>query len=142
MEDAMAAEVDETADADGRMITEAGDGVININGVNITDPNRSFSRKNKWDTLGPEGRTTVLSMRDWTQGRGGCNGGGRDGGGRGQVSFQDGENERTISTAIIEYNANAPPATKDDDMVTDHRGRNGRGFGRGAYYGRQGRGRH
>jgi hypothetical protein len=43
MEDAsMAAEVDKAEVADGRMITEAEDGVIiSMVGVNITDPNRS-----------------------------------------------------------------------------------------------------
>jgi hypothetical protein len=102
-----------------------------INGVNITD--RSFSRK-EWDTLGPEGRTTVLStMRDRTQDRGCRNGGGgRDGGGRGRVSFQGGENEHTIM-AIVEYKADVPPATEDDNTLTDRGGRNGRSFGRGAY---------
>jgi hypothetical protein len=46
-----------------------------------------------------------------------------------------------LAKAKIEYDANAPPATEDDDdKVTYRGGRNGRGFGRGAY-GRQGRGR-
>jgi hypothetical protein len=51
MEDAMAAEVDEVNDNGGRGWRN------NINGVNITDPHRSFTR-NEWDTLGPEGRTS------------------------------------------------------------------------------------
>jgi hypothetical protein len=39
-----------------------------------------------------------------------------------------------ISTAIIEYNANAAPATEDNNTLTDRRGRNGRSFlGHGAY---------
>jgi hypothetical protein len=82
MEDTMAAEVDKVEDADKAMIPAAGDDVININGVNITDPHRSFTR-NKWDTLGPEGCTSVLSMRERTQERGGRTSGGCDGGGRG-----------------------------------------------------------
>jgi hypothetical protein len=105
----------------------------NINGVNITDPHRSFT-STEWGTLGPNGHTTVMSMRDRTHGSGG-----RNGGGRGNVRFQDDANERTISsTELVEYNADdAQSGNQHDDTLTDRGGRNGRGFGRGAY-GRQG----
>jgi hypothetical protein len=77
--------------------------------------------------VGPEGHTTVLSLREpRTQERGGRTGGGCNGGGRGGVSFQDDDNARNISTAIVEYDADAPPATEEDDTITDRGGRNGR----------------
>jgi hypothetical protein len=113
MEDAMAAEVDEAADADGKMITEEdGDSVIISTMVStlltITEASRGTNVIH-WDPkVAPP---PVLSMRDRTQERAGRTGGGRDGGGRGRVTFQDGDNERTISTAIVEYDAYAPPAT-------------------------------
>jgi hypothetical protein len=54
--------------------------------------------------------------------------------------FAYGANECNVSMALIEYDADAPPATDEDKTVTDRGGRNGRGFGRGTY-GQQGRGR-
>jgi hypothetical protein len=125
-----------------------GSGNTNINGVNIGDPNRSFT-STEWEALGPTGRTAVLNMRDrTTQGRGG-----REGRGRGRVSFQD-DQRNVSSTAIVEYTndnaaiveySNASGAAShqqsDNSTITSERGgRNGRGFGRGAY-GRGGGGR-
>jgi hypothetical protein len=46
-----------------------------------------------------------MSMRDRTHGRGGREGGGHDRGGRDGACFQDGENERKISTALVAYDA-------------------------------------
>jgi hypothetical protein len=46
-----------------------------------------------------------MSMRDRTHGRGGREGGGHDRGGRDGARFQDGENERNISMALLEYDA-------------------------------------
>jgi hypothetical protein len=107
----------------------------NINGVDISDPQRTFSG-DEWNRLGPEGRSTVIDMRERNPDTSRRTGGGRDGGGRGRGT----ETDRTIgSTAIIKYDADAQPA--DNEPVTDRGGRNGRGFGRGAY-GRRGRGQH
>jgi hypothetical protein len=77
-------------------------------------------------------------MRDrTTHGRGGREGGGRDGGGTDGARFQDSENERNISTALVEYDADDAQNRQSNDTLTDRGGRNGRSFGRGAY-GRQG----
>ena len=110
-----------------------------INGVNIADPNRSFTRT-EWDTLGTNGRATVMSMRDRTHGSGGHERSGRNGGGREATRSQDDANERNISsTEIVEYNADDAQRNQDDVTLTDRGSRNGRGFGRGAYGRRGGR---
>jgi hypothetical protein len=103
----------------------------NINGVDITDPNRTFS-PDEWDRLGAEGRSTVFNERNPDTFR--RTGGGRATGGRGRGT----ETERNVATtAIVEYDADAQPA--EQETVTERGGRNGRGFGRGAY-GQRGRG--
>jgi hypothetical protein len=107
--------------------------------VNISDPNRSFTAS-EWEALGATGRTTVMSLRDRNQGRGG-----RDGRGGRRVSFHDDEERNVSSTAIVEYQSNADEGSNNDQadnsMISSERGgRNGRGFGRGAY-GQRGRGR-
>jgi hypothetical protein len=75
-----------------------------------------------------------MNMRDRTHGRGGRNG--REGRGRGRVSFQD-DSRNVSSTAIVEYipgNEAGSQQPSDTSTLTSERGgRNGRGFGRGAY---------
>jgi hypothetical protein len=109
-EAAMAAEVRHDAEDCRLMSTEAGDGVVvSTVSANITDPNRSFMRS-EWETFGSIGHSAVLSMRDRTHCRGG----------RGGVRFQEGENERTISTAIVEYHdADDAQNRQSDDALTD-----------------------
>jgi hypothetical protein len=71
---------------------------MDINGVNIRGPNKSFTRS-EWEALAPNGCTTEMSMRDrsyswqsWPRNV------------RGKVNFQECEQERTISsTALVEY---------------------------------------
>jgi hypothetical protein len=101
-----------------------------INGIDVSDPNRNFTAQ-EWEALGPNnGRSTVLQMRERASGRG--NRGGRSHGrGRGR------DNERTVSAAgkgererevHFEDDAN-----RDEGTRNERGGRNGRGFGRGAY---------
>ena len=117
-----------------------GSGGTNINGVNISDPNRSFTAS-EWEALGATGRTTVMSLRDRNQGRGG-----RDGRGGRRVSFRGNAEERNVSsTEIVEYQGNADENSNNDQadnstISSERGGRNGRGFGRGAY-GERGGGR-
>jgi hypothetical protein len=117
-----------------------GSGGTNINGVNISDPNRSFTAS-EWEALGATGRTTVMSLRDRNQGRGG-----RDGRGGRRVSFRGNAEERNVSsTEIVEYQGNADENSNNDQadnstISSERGGRNGRGFGRGAY-GQRGGGR-
>jgi hypothetical protein len=126
----------------GDVIPEAEDSKI-ISTVSTTLPTRSTEvspvlNGTPWDPM--VGRTTVMSMQDRTHGgSGGHERGGRNGGGRGNVRFQDNVNdERTISsTEIVEYNADDAQHRQSDNTLNDRGGRNGRGFGRGAY-GRQG----
>ena len=94
-----------------------------INGVNITDPSRMFTG-DEWQALGQNGRSTVLRAR--THGRGGRNGRGRGGA----------NEERTVGAAsVVTDNTNDDEANtrNSDNPVTERGGRNGRGFGRGAY---------
>jgi hypothetical protein len=89
--------------------------------VNISDPNRSFTAS-EWETLGATGRTTVMSLRDRNQGRGG-----RDGRGGRRVSFRDNADERNVSsTAIVEYHNNADEGSNneqaDNSTISSERG--------------------
>jgi hypothetical protein len=72
---------------------------------------------------GPNGRTTVMSsMQDHTNGRrGGRIRGGRNGGGRGHVRFQEDANERTSisSTEIVEYNTDDAQHRQSDNTLTE-----------------------
>jgi uncharacterized membrane protein len=83
-----------------------------------------------------------MAMRDRTHGRGG-----REGHGGRRVNFRDNKDQRNVSsTAIVEYNNNADEASTNDQAdnstitSSERGGRNGRGFGRGAY-GQRGGGR-
>mmetsp|Transcript_6862 Transcript_6862/g.12587 ORF Transcript_6862/g.12587 Transcript_6862/m.12587 type:complete len:356 (-) Transcript_6862:3563-4630(-) len=110
-------------------------GATSFNGVDVSDPNRLFS-DTEWDRLGREGRNYVFNNRQQQPGRGGrghrggrsdqgCGRGGRaveavesDNGSQGQGNKQASENSGTAGN--------------------DRGGRNGCGFGRGAYGGRNG----
>ncbi len=100
-----------------------------INGIDVTDPNRNFTAQ-EWEALGPNnGRAIVLQMRERVSGRGN-----RDGRGRGRGRGRGGH-ERNIGAAGVEEHAveeEGPPA---NNAGGDRGGRNGRGFGHGAYGG-------
>jgi hypothetical protein len=109
-----------------------------INGVNTNDPNKSFTRE-EWEALGSEGRDTVLALRGSSRNRSGSGGrgrrsGGRRGRGRGSGRSQAGD-RNVSSTEIVEYDADQNDESTDTThpALNDRGGRNGRGFGRGAY---------
>jgi len=99
-----------------------------INGVDVSDPTRSFTA-DEWESLGPHGgRAYVTQRREAMAGRGrsGDGRGGREGRGRG-VRFN-----------IAAIQSESDEAKQDQDENNSARGserggRNGRGFGRGAY---------
>ena len=98
-----------------------------INGIDISDPNRSFTAQ-EWDSLG-HGRAIVMQLREHNQGRGR----GRNAHGRGRGGGC-GNEERNV--AAVETNEQETPddATRMNNR-NDRGGRNGHGFGRGAYGG-------
>jgi hypothetical protein len=114
-----------------------------INGVNTSDPNRSFTRP-EWEALGSDGRDTVLALRGSTS-RSGSGGRGRRGGGRrgrGRGGGRSQATDRNVSsTEIVEYDADQNDESTDTTRpaLNDRGGRNGRGFGRGAYGSQGGR---
>jgi hypothetical protein len=105
-----------------------------INGVDVSDPNRNFTAS-EWEALGPNGgRNTVIQMRERATGRGG-----RDGRGRGRGRAR-GDSERIAALERIVAAAHVENTTSQEEdpnananVVPDRGGRNGRGFGRGAY---------
>jgi hypothetical protein len=110
----------------GRSGGRGGRGAHIINGVDVSDPNRTFSAS-EWEALGPNGgRTTVLQMRERASGRGG-----RDGRGRGRGRAR-GDSERNVGAAHVD-NTQQEDDPNNANAVPDRGGRNGRGFGRGAY---------
>jgi len=100
-----------------------------INGIDVSDPNRSFTAQ-EWEALGPNGgRTTVMQMRERLSGRGG-----REGRGRGRGARGTGTNERNVSaTNTQQYEGEDQDADTSTITSSERGGRNGRGFGRGAY---------
>ena len=99
-----------------------------INGIDVSDPNRSFTAQ-EWEALGPNnGRTTVLQMRERAN-----RAGGRDGRGRGQEARGRGNGGCNIGAVSFEGNDNETELTSTSN--SDRGSRNGRGFGRGAYGG-------
>jgi hypothetical protein len=99
-----------------------------INGVDVSDPHRTFTAQ-EWEALGPNGgRAEVARMREGASGRGG-----RDARGRGQDhgrGFGGGRNVNAATTGVPEVTEENPDPNQP---LTDRGGRNGRGFGRGAY---------
>ena len=95
-----------------------------INGIDVSDPTRSFTA-DEWESLGPNGgRAYVMQRREAKErGRTGDGRGGRQGRGRGG---------RNIAVVAAETEEKQEEETTDR-RTTDRGGRNGRGFGRGAY---------
>ena len=105
-----------------------------INGIDVSDPNRSFTSE-EWEALSFNGgRAYVMQARERMAGRGSGRGRADQGRGRGgrsihmtQVQFQDDQEDQQRNTGT-----QASSLTQSTD--TDERGgRNGTGFGRGAY---------
>ena len=110
-----------------------------INGISTSDPNRNFT-STEWNALGPEGRSTVLALRGSRGGRGGGRrgrGGGRRGRGRSGQRSQEASDRNVSSTEIVEYDPDQVTEVTDNTTraaLSERGGRNGRGFGRGAYF--------
>jgi hypothetical protein len=97
-----------------------------INGVVVSDPNRTFTAK-EWEALGPNnGLDTVLQLREWANTQGGQNG-------RGCRCYgtRAGCNVSAIDTT--ENVNNEDTAIMDNTQLNDHGGRDGCGFGHGEY---------
>ncbi len=85
-----------------------------INGVDISNPTRSFTRA-EWASLGDK-RDLVRKLREQYQS------------GRGRGKAGRGDNEHKVATIKTEE-----PTSPIINDTNDRGGRNGRGFGRGAY---------
>jgi hypothetical protein len=97
-----------------------------MNGIDVSDPTRNFTAQ-EWETLGPANRAILFEMRNRAQGRG-AGGRGR-GRGRGR-----GDDDRSANISAVTFDDTQTQATGQSDGTRSERGgRNGRGFGRGAY---------
>jgi hypothetical protein len=99
-----------------------------INGINVSDPNCSFTTQ-EWEALGPNGgRTTVMQMRECLSGRGGHESRGRGRGARGT-----GTNKRNVSAMNTQEYEGKDDANTSTITSSERGGRNGCVFGSGAY---------
>jgi hypothetical protein len=110
----------------GRDSGRGGGTPVRLNGVDVTDPNRSFTPQ-EWERLG-SARSFVINQRNYVNGRSA----GRDGGRGGRGAGQRDANTRNASATQSATNDAADTATQVSDL-TDRGSQNGRGFGRGAY---------
>jgi len=98
-----------------------------INGIDISDPTQNFTSQ-EWEALGPANRTLVMEMRN----RNASSGGRGRGRGRGR-----GEGTRnasaTASSVTFDGDTHEQGSAQSDNARSERGGRNGRGFGRGAY---------
>ena len=110
-----------------------GNNVSVINGVDISDPMRNFTSA-EWDALG-DGRAIVLQMRNRASGRGNNNQGGGRGRGRGRGRGDGNRNASAtnVSSVTFEDEAQEQNGVHSEGTRNERGGRNGRGFGRGAY---------
>ena len=102
-----------------------------IIGIDVSDPNRNFTA-NEWEALGTNnGRATVLQLRvcNYTQGN-------RDGHGRTRGRGRGNSTRNVSATGVDEANHDDEPGENNGTRSSDRGGRNGRGFGHGAYGGR------
>ena len=106
-------------------------GNVVINGIDVSNPFRTFTDE-EWDLLGPNGgRAYVTQRRFGQQGRGP----GIDDGGRGQAG-RGGQRNAAALGASEQTQHHQPQIEQQQEhsTVTGDRGAmNGRGFGRGAY---------
>ncbi len=101
-----------------------------INGIDVSDPTRNFSAQ-EWETLGPANRALVMEMRSRASGQGRGTGGQGRGQGRGR-SNETGGRSATISAVTFD-NESEQNDGQSETTRSERGGRNGRGFGRGAY---------
>ena len=101
-----------------------------INGIDVSDPTRNFSAQ-EWETLGPANRALVMEMRNRANGQERGTGGRGRGQGRGRGNETAGRSA-TISAVTFD-NESEQNDGQSETMQSERGGRNGRGFGRGAY---------
>jgi len=109
----------------------------NANGINISDPTRSFSPQ-EWDQMGPVARRMVTQERERINGgRGGNSGRGRAGRGR-AVSAINYSSQGSTAPASTITNDNSNSNNNNNSSNGERGAQNGAGFGRGAYGARGG----
>lgn len=115
-------------DGRGRGGRDSGRGAntVRLNGIDVTDPNRSFTPQ-EWERLGTA-RSFVINQRNYVNGRSA----GRDGGRGGRNNGQRDANDRNASAVQLATATANDNATQVSDL-TERGSQNGRGFGRGAY---------
>jgi hypothetical protein len=106
-----------------------GDQATTINGIDISNPSRSFTRQ-EWEALG-DGRNIVRQLRERNQ----STGRGRGPSGRGGGSRSNNNTERSVAAVETDDTNTAANSSLTTSEHIDCGGRHGRGFGRGAYGG-------
>lgn len=99
-----------------------------MNGIDVSDPMRNFTAQ-EWETLGPANRTLIMEMRNRTSGQGRGTGGRGQGRGRGDIN---GGRSANVSALTMD-NESEQNDGHSETTRSERGGRNGRGFGRGAY---------
>ena len=99
-----------------------------MNGIDVSDPMRNFTAQ-EWETLGPANRTLIMEMRNRTSGQGRGTGGRGQGRGRGDIN---GGRSANVSALTMD-NESEQSDGHSETTRSERGGRNGRGFGRGAY---------
>jgi hypothetical protein len=102
-----------------------------INGIDVSDPTRNFTAQ-EWETLGPANRALVMEMRNRASGQGRGTGGRGRGRGRGRDNDEGGRSVN-VSSVTFEDDAQEHNSGQSEGTRSERGGRNGRGFGRGAY---------
>ena len=102
-----------------------------INGIDVSNPTRNFTAQ-EWETLGPANRTLVMEMRNRARGQGRGTGGRRRGRGRGRGN-DDGGQSVNVSSVTFENDDQEHNSGQPEGTQSERGGRNGCGFGRGAY---------
>ena len=100
-----------------------------MNGIDVSDPTRNFMNQ-EWEALGASNRSFILQMRNRTNNP---NAGGR-GHGRGQNNNDNTRNaSANVSSVTFEGDAPKQNSNQSEGLCSERGGRNGRGFGHGAY---------
>ena len=114
----------------GRRDSGRGSQRTEINGVDVTNPNRNFTA-DEWESLGVGGgRAYVMQRREALAGHGRFS----DGRGGGEARGTGGRNIAATQSELDENrHVHFDVDESSERRSTDRGGRNGRGFGRGAY---------
>ena len=104
---------------------------VRLNGIDVTDPNRSFSPQ-EWDRLG-NARSFVINQRNYVNNRPTGRDGGRGGRYGNYGGQRDAQTRTTSATQSTTAETNANDDTTQVSALTERGSQNGRGFGRGAY---------